>query len=146
MRAKKIITRVVIVAALVLSNFCSCYVGRNYIYMAQDVREDGLSIKYPHAFDLKEAWLHDRQIVIALFAGLHRFYSNDDNDAWFEEFMKTKEYAKIDSLLQGDWEDFYYYETPKLENWEAIYGTEYEPTESYKDSIRTKMAKVLHCP
>ena len=143
MRVKNIITRVVIVAALVLSNLCSCYVGRNYIYMAQDVREDGLSIKYPHAINLKEAWLKERELANALFEGLHRFYSNDDNDAWFEEFMKTKEYAKIDSLLQGYWEDFYFYETPPLENWEEVYGTEFEPTESYKDSIR---AKVLYCP
>lgn len=112
--------------------------------MAADGRKDGTTtIMYPHYFNIKEAMLNDRQLIVALFDGLHRFYSNDDNDAWFEEFMKTKEYAKIDSLLQGDWEDFYYYETPKLENWEAIYGTEFEPSESYKDSIR---AKVLYCP
>jgi hypothetical protein len=49
--------------------------------------------------------------------------------------MITPEYRKIDTLNGGDWEDFYYYETPRLESWELVYGTLDEPSEAYKDSI-----------
>lgn len=104
------------------------YVGSHHIYMAADVRKDGsLSMWYPHAYNEVEALRHERELANALFEGLHRFYSNDDNDLWFESFMRTKEYHKIDSLLNGDWEDFYYYETHPLEFWYSEYGSINEP-------------------
>ncbi len=61
--------------------------------------------------------------------GLHRFYEDDDNDLWFNGFVLTEEYQKIDSLNGGDWEDFYYYASAPVEDWEAEYGTEFEPSE-----------------
>lgn len=83
--------------------------------MASDVREDGSeTVFYPHFYNTKEALSYEREYANALLEGLHRFYSNDDNDFWFDVFMKTPEYKKIDSLNFGNWEDFYYYETPML--------------------------------
>lgn len=112
------------------------YVGSHEIYMASDVKSDGsVSIVYPHAYNVKEALSFEREYANALMEGLHRFYSNDDNDFWFESFMRTPEYRKIDTLNGGDWEDFYYYETPRLESWELVYGTLDEPSEAYKNSI-----------
>ena len=130
---------------LILFACCSLsyYMGSHWIYMAADVHsDDSESIMYPHSFDLREAYLAEKEIANALFEGLHRFYSNDDHDDWFTGFAKTKEYAKIDSLLNGNWEDFYYYETPPLEDWFSVYGTAFEPSESYKDSIQFGLKKL----
>lgn len=118
------------------TNFISWFVGSHEIYMASDVHKYGESIRYPHCYNVKEALFYERMLSNALFEGLHRFYSNVDNDMWFESFVETPEYQKIDNILEGDWEDFYYYETPPLENWQLEYGTLYEPTEEEKDSIR----------
>lgn len=135
-----------ILAAIILaSNYASYYIGSHDIYMAADVRKDGTcSISYPHSYPLKEALYFERQYANALFEGLHRFYSNPDNDMWFNSFMKTKEYQKIDSLCEGDWEDFYYYETPVLEDWYATYGTMEEPSETYKDTANIKQLSYVH--
>jgi hypothetical protein len=127
----------IFIALFVLTNIASYFLGSHWFYMAADVHQDGTeSIMYPHFFDLRESWVAEKQLANALFEGLHRFYSNDDNDTWFEEFVPTKEYQKIDSLLNSDWEDFYYYETPMLESWFSVYGTTMEPSEEYKDSIQ----------
>lgn len=127
----------ILLTAFVLTNVLSYYLGSHWFYMAADVHQDGTeSIMYPHFFNLRESWVAEKQLANALFEGLHSFYSNDDNDAWFEKFVPTKEYQKIDSLLNSDWEDFYYYETPMLESWFSVYGTIIEPSEEYKDSIQ----------
>lgn len=128
-----------LIYVLIIAFFsCVSYtLGSREIYLAADCRPDGTeSIWYPHSYNVKEALSKERELCNALFEALHRFYSNDDNDLWFEEFVPTKEYQKLDSLLNSDWEDFYYYTTPKLENWWQVYGTSVEPSEEYKDSIR----------
>ena len=132
-------TYIIIAVIVVLSNCLSYFIGSHDIYMAADVRPDGTSsMSYPHYYSLRESLAVERQLANALFMGLHRFYSNDDNEEWFEGFAKTKEYAEIDSIKEGDWEDFYYYETPKLEDWHSTYGTDFEPSEEYKDSINVR--------
>jgi len=124
------------IITLCIVSFVSYFIGANDIYMAKDCHKDGTeSIWYPHYYNKSEALKFEREYANALFEGLHRFYSNDDNEIWFTSFMKTKEYAKIDSLNNHDWEDFYHYETPKLEDWMCYYGTEFEPSEEYKDSV-----------
>ena len=128
---------------VIVTNILSYYIGSHDIYMAADVRPDGTeSIWYPHSYNIKEALSFEREYANALREGLHRFYSNDDNESWFEGFMKTKEYQKIDSLCKGNWEDFYYYETPILEDWFAHYGTDFEPSQAYKDSIEFGLKKI----
>lgn len=100
---------------IVISLLLGYYLGGHEIYMAADVLEDGTETAlYPHAYSIRESLSFERQYANALMEGLHRFYSNDDNDLWFNDFMKTPEYHKIDSLNGGDWEDFYHYETPLL--------------------------------
>ena len=132
-------TYIILIAIILISNLCSFVFGRYEIYMAADVKPSGtISAKYPHFYNLKEALYLEKEYANALFEGLHRFYGNDDNELWFEGFMKTKEYLKIDSLNGGDWEDFYYYETPPLEDWWRNYGTTFEPTEQEKDSLQWK--------
>lgn len=127
----------IFIALFVLTNIASYFLGSHWFYMAADVATDGSeSIMYPHFFNLRESYVAEKQLANALFEGLHRFYSNDDNELWFDQFMQTKEYQKIDSLLNSDWEDFYYYETPMLESWFSVYGTTIEPSEEYKDSIQ----------
>lgn len=59
-----------------------------------------------HAYDLKESLDYERSYCNALLEGLH-WYMLDDTLYWQEMFMETSEYNKIDSINQGDWEDFY---------------------------------------
>lgn len=136
--------KIIYLAILVIACGISYYMGSHDVYMAKDVNKDGSeSIWYPHFENMKSSLKFEREYANALFEGLHRFYSNDDNDFWFSSFMKTREYQKIDSLNQGDWEDFYYYETPILEDWYMSYGVEYEPNEHFKDTISYKHIKTL---
>lgn len=131
--------KIIYSAILILACMASYYVGSHDIYMAKDCNPDGSeSIWYPHSYSLRESLKFEREYANALFEGLHRWYSNDDNDMWFESFMHTKEYAKIDSLNQGDWEDFYYYESAPLESWYDYYGVLEEPSQTYKDTVSTK--------
>ena len=137
-------TYAIIIAIVIISNLTSYIFGRYDVYMAKDVRPNGSeSIWYPHFEDTRASLAFERQYANALMEGLHRFYSNDDNDFWFESFMLTKEYAKIDSLNNGDWEDFYMYETPQLESWYDTYGVNYEPDEHFKDTISENYVKYL---
>ena len=109
-------TTIMTLAGLIAGLLVGVFVGSHDIYMAADVRPDGTeSMWYPHVSNVREELAFEREYANALFEGLHRFYSNDDNDAWFDLFVPTPEYHKIDSLNGGDWEDFYFYETPKLE-------------------------------
>ena len=129
---------------LAICCMASYYIGSHDIYMARDCHPDGSeSIWYPHSEDIRTSLKFEREYANALFEGLHRFYSNDDNDFWFESFVHTKEYAKIDSLNQGDWEDFYYYETPLLESWYDSYGVLEEPDEHYKDTVTSAYIKYI---
>lgn len=57
----------------------------------------------------------EREIARCAINLLHRFYSNDDNDFWFDVVMNTPEYKDLDAALDGNWEDFYYYETDILD-------------------------------
>lgn len=129
---KTIKTLTFVLVGFILGHFC----GSHVIYMSKDCHKDGTtSFKYPHFYNIKKDFVYQREYNIALLAGLHRFYSNDDNEKWFSEFMKTKEYQAIDSLNEGNWEDFYEYSTPPLEDWYAVYGTEFEPSQEFKDSV-----------
>ena len=60
----------------------------------------------PHYFNTEEARLQEVQYGNALFEALHWYYIQD-SVKWNNEFKATKEYNKIDSLNNGDWEDFY---------------------------------------
>ena len=113
MKAKTITAAIVL---LLVTNMVSYFIGSHEIFMAQDVNKDGTtSMTYPHFYNTKEALKFEREYANALMEGLHRFYSNDDNDFWFDVFMETPEYHKIDSLNHGDWEDFYLYTTPIMD-------------------------------
>lgn len=137
-------TYIAIISIVLISNICSFIIGRYDIYWAKDCHPDGSeSIWYPHAYDMKEALLFERQYANALLEGLHRFYSNDDNDEWFNSFVFTKEYQRIDSLNNHDWEDFYHYETEPLEDWFTNYGVVNEPSTEYKDTVSSEHVRRL---
>lgn len=107
---------IAVVVLLLVTNAMSYFIGSHEFFMGADVNPDGTeSIWYPHYYNTSEALSYERQYANALLEGLHRFYSSDDNDFWFDVFMKTPEYQKIDSINGGDWEDFYHYSTPSLE-------------------------------
>lgn len=111
----KIKTLLAVIVALLVTNVMSYFIGSHSFYMASDIKEDGTeTIMYPHWYNTEGALNFERSYANALMEGLHRFYSDDDNDFWFDVFMNTPEYHKIDSINGGDWEDFYYYTTPKL--------------------------------
>ena len=134
--------KVIITIAILLTFLAGNWYGAHNIYWVQDVRKDGsLSWYYPYITEVRDELAFEREYCNALFEGLHRFYSNDDNDFWFESFVYTNEYQRIDSINGGDWEDFYYYETPILENWDDVYGYKFEPTQEEKDSL----LKVKYC-
>lgn len=91
-----------IVFAFIVSNIIT------YLFATTDVVKttDGC-----YTYSIVDALAGERELCNATFELLHRFYSNDDNDFWFDVVVNTKEYQKVDSLLNGDWEDFYYYTT-----------------------------------
>lgn len=57
-------------------------------------------------FNTEEARLQEVQHCNAMVEGLHWYYKQDTTK-WNNEFRNTKEFNTIDSLNQGDWEDFY---------------------------------------
>lgn len=100
--------------------FCVAFaMGRNEIIPTKEPI-GAICINY------KEAYLAEKQIAASALELLHLWYSNDDNDYWFDVVVKTPEYQKLDSALNQDWEDFYLYETPLM--WESI---TYKPGYSY---------------
>ena len=92
---------------LIISHLGMYYLGSHDVF----ITEDGEI----YSQDLRASLKFETEYGGALMEGLHRFYASDDNDFWFEVFMKTPEYHKIDSLNNGDWEDFYYYTTPVMQ-------------------------------
>ena len=100
---KKIISLIV---AIAIGCCIGYYLGGHEIY--RDIEGNFHSDSY------KEMWLGERVVASAAIDLLHRFYSNDDNDEWYEKVIPSKEYARLDSALQGDWEDFYLYESPNI--------------------------------
>ena len=47
-------------------------------------------------------------MIDAQDALLHVVYS-DDPDYWYDVLMETDQYCTLDSVREGDWEDFYLY-------------------------------------
>ena len=104
--------KILIILITVAIGYCIGFaLGRNEIIIPQD------SIEVV-AIDYKEAYFAEKEIASAALELLHRWYSNDDNDYWFDVVVKTPEYQRLDSALNQDWEDFYFYETPLM--WESI--------------------------
>lgn len=96
----------------IIITFCVGFkMGRNEIILTKEPT----GVTY---IDYKEAYYAEQAIAASALELLHLWYSNDDNDYWFEVVAKTQEYQKLDSALCGDWEDFYYYETPLM--WDSI--------------------------
>lgn len=69
-----------------------------------DYYEDINGKIYP--YNIKEHLDEEHAYANALFEGLH-WYMRDDTTHWNNVFKNTFEYQKIDSINQGDWEDFY---------------------------------------
>lgn len=60
----------------------------------------------PYWYNTQEALNEERAYANAMFEGLHWWYRQNTN--WWEyQFKNSPEYNKIDSINQGDWEDFY---------------------------------------
>lgn len=57
-------------------------------------------------FNTEEARLNEVKLAGACINGLHWYFDGNPKE-WREQFMLTKEYREIDSLMQHDWEDFY---------------------------------------
>ena len=92
---KAIKTIIAVVIAFLLGHF----IGANDIYMAADVHEDGTeSIWYPH-YASKATLMSEKEFSEALREGLEYFYNGSE----WSEFAETKQYARIDSLIGGDW-------------------------------------------
>jgi len=87
---KKILTILVTVAISYCVGFAF---GRNEIIIPQDTVE-------VVAIDYKEAYYAEKEIAASALELLHRWYQ------------------RLDSALNQDWEDFYFYETPLM--WESI--------------------------
>lgn len=103
---KQAFTALFITIMLFASHLGMYYVGSHDIFVTKDGEI--------YCKDLRESLKSETEYGGALMEGLHRFYANNNNKFWFDVFMKTPEYHKIDSLNKGDWEDFYYYETPVM--------------------------------
>ena len=91
-----------IIFIFVMSNLITHFIATTGIHKYADC------IK---TYSITDALDGEREIARSAINLLHRFYSNDDNDLWFEVIMLTPEYKDLDKALDGDWEDFYYYST-----------------------------------
>lgn len=70
-------------------------------------------------YNTADALRNERKLANALFEMLHSYYEfndveYDNNDSviarhnfWYDCIMETDAYATADSVLEGDWEDFY---------------------------------------
>ena len=111
--------KVLIILITLAVGYCLGYLlGRYDVYKTVD--------NHICTLNYKEAYLAEKAIASASLELNHLWYSNDDNDYWYDVVINTKEYQRLDSALNGDWEDFYLYETPLM--WESI---TYKPGYSY---------------
>lgn len=111
--------KVLIILVILAIGYCIGFTfGRYDVYMCVD--------KHIRTLNYKTAYYSEKNIAGASLELNHLFFSNEDNDYWFDVIINTKEYAKLDSALGGNWEDFYMYETPIM--WESI---TYKPDYSY---------------
>lgn len=90
--------KILIVLAIIIAGTIGYYAGSNTWYF--DIYH------IPHKFNTEQARLCELEYSNALFEGLH-WYMRDDTAYWDSVFKKTIEYRKIDSINEGDWEDFY---------------------------------------
>ena len=100
--------KIIYLAILVIACGISYYMGSHNVYMAKDVNKDGSeSIWYPHSENIIESLSIEREFANSLFEGLHFFYQ--EYPTIWEKFEASEEYAKIETINNGDWEDFYVY-------------------------------------
>lgn len=78
--------------------------GLGFFFGRYDWYTDINGKHYP--YNIKEHLDSERAYANALFEGLHWWYRQNTN-WWDYEFKNSAEYHKIDSVNQGDWEDFY---------------------------------------
>lgn len=91
---KHLIYSILIIIAAFLGFFCG---ANEYYYDTKNKL---------HFYNTKESLKYERQYSNAVLEALH-WYMKGDTIYWKNVFMKTKEYHKIDSINEGDWEDFY---------------------------------------
>lgn len=86
------------ISLIILFTICGYYAGQYEWYF--DINNK------PHCYNIKEVLDEERAYCNATIEGLHWWYRQNTN--WWEyQFKNTPEYHKIDSINQGDWEDFY---------------------------------------
>ena len=61
-----------------------------------------------HHFSTEEARLNEVRLAGATIDALHVLFRHD-TAYWYDVFMETREYEVMDSIRNGDWEDFYLY-------------------------------------
>lgn len=104
---KKIYIYISLVVAASVGYCAGYFLGSHDVILTED---GGLPIVY----DVRDALDYEREYADALLCGLHRWYASIDNEIWFDEFMQTDEYKRINKINGGDWEDFYLYESEPL--------------------------------
>lgn len=105
---------------LCLTNICTWFFSANEVYIAADVDKDGKeSIKYPHFFNLHDAYYSERQYCACMIEMLHMYWQNYDVEYnkegevisrhnFFDDCIaETDAYLKADSINEGNWEDFF---------------------------------------
>ena len=88
---------IIIAAAIILtaSLWCSAF----FIHKAKH-----LDSQLQHCYEI----LHARSYEVFVQENLlHRIYQ-DNPTAWNEYIVTTNEYAVLDDIREGNWEDFYY--------------------------------------
>lgn len=110
--------KVLIILSVAISCCIGFTLGRYNVFISAD--------NHICIMNYKTGYLAEKAIAGASLELNHLWYSNNDNDYWYDVVVKTSEYQKLDSALNGDWEDFYHYETDLM--WESI---TYKPGYSY---------------
>ena len=112
--------------------FCIAFaMGRNEIIPTKDP----VGVTY---INYKEAYYAEKKVASAALELLHLWYSNENNEYWYNVVVLTEEYQKLDNALNQDWEDFYLYETPIM--WESI---TYKPNYDYANSNKNDDSHIL---
>lgn len=89
---------IIYIILIIISTLCGYWIGQQTWFF--DINHK------PYWYNTQEALDSEKAYCNACFEGLHWWYRQNTN--WWEyQFVNTTEYHKIDSINQGDWEDFY---------------------------------------
>lgn len=115
--------KLLIILIVLASFFAGQYYGSHDFYVGHDCHYEGDSLVVStipslYSIDLKEGYYTEKKLCWAAFEMLYNYYHFKDYEGdpmnpyghgnfWMDCIMETKAYSVADSIMGGDWEDFF---------------------------------------